>query len=78
MCYIENVKETLGDLLVSVGEEACAFSWSPCEGCGSRLGGSRNEATAYDRDTNKEVLELRICVDCVMFHANGDLPEGEE
>ena len=77
MSYIENVKETIGDLWVSVGDEVDEFSASQCESCGSRLGGSRNSATAFDRDT-KEVLELRICSDCVMFWANGDLPEGEE
>lgn len=27
--------------------ERTEFSWSPCEGCGSRLGGSRDAATVW-------------------------------
>lgn len=77
MSYIENVSERLGNLWVSVGDEVDEFSFSQCESCGSRLGGSRHEASTYHRET-KEVLELRICPDCVVFHAYGELPEGEE
>jgi hypothetical protein len=77
MSYIENVKETIGNVPVFVGNETTEFSWSSCESCGSQLGGSRHEAFTID-PTTKEVGELSICTDCLMFHANGDLPEGEE
>lgn len=77
MAFIDNVVNNLGGLFVAVGDETDEFSWGQCDSCDSRLGGSRHEASAYDRST-KEVIELRICSDCVMFHANGELPEGEE
>ena len=77
MSYLDKVTETLRGLRVSPGDKVDEFSFFQCQSCGSELGGSRNEATAYDRET-KEVLKLRICSNCVMFHANGELPEGEE
>lgn len=56
------------------------FSWSPCDCCGSSLGGDRH--AAHGRDKNGELVHLDICVDCLMFIANGDEPEqwtdGEE
>ena len=53
------------------------FSWSACDSCGSTLGGDRD--TAYGINNGKyrlpiEPIELSICIDCVMFHANGNTP----
>ena len=48
------------------------FSWSSCEACGSRLGGSRHVAHALD---DGELVHVMVCVDCVMYIANGDDPE---
>ena len=53
------------------------FSWAQCDSCGSTLGGNRLPATAVytDSDGQLQVIDLEICVDCVMYHANGELPD---
>jgi hypothetical protein len=58
------------------------FSSLPCDSCGSHLGGDRNKAFGIKqiepRPTTAPFVELfpmSVCVDCVMYHANGDLPE---
>ena len=56
--------------------QACddgGFSWHSCDGCGSGLGGDRHPAHALDG--NNELVHLEVCTDCVLFWANGDLPE---
>lgn len=50
-----------------------SFSWGRCEGCGSGLGGDRHAGHALD--ANGDLLHLELCTDCVLFLANGDLPE---
>jgi len=66
-----------------------SFSWHQCDSCGSRLGGDRTPASGIitgcydDKETEQaiadsgkcEIIDLSICVDCVLFHANGDVPE---
>lgn len=53
-----------------------SFSWSHCESCGSHLGGNRSKAQAFKADNSDgTVTEIEICVDCLMWHANGELPE---
>lgn len=63
------------------------FSWSPCDTCGSTLGGDRtpcvltNAGTVRGEDgivRRHETIEVESCVDCVMFAANGDLPGGND
>jgi hypothetical protein len=49
------------------------FSWSPCEICGSRLGGDRESWHALM--DNKLIHCENACVDCVVYLANGDEPE---
>lgn len=49
------------------------FSWSPCDCCNSSLGGDRHAAHGKDKDGN--LVHLDICVDCLMYIANGDEPE---
>lgn len=59
-------------------EHTCeaSFSWSHCESCGSHLGGTKSKAQAFKTDKiNSTVTEILICVDCLMWHANGELPE---
>lgn len=53
------------------------FSWSPCEICGSSLGGDREEAHAVD--ATGEIIHLGgACVDCMIYLANGDEPKDWE
>ena len=59
-------------------EPAEEFSWSMCESCGSMLGGSRHPAHSFVTIDGKRVLcHLLVCVDCLMYHANGELPDDE-
>lgn len=56
------------------------FSWRPCELCGSPLGGTRYPAHALipneDGSLKKaEMVHLACCYDCLVYFANGDLPE---
>lgn len=51
------------------------FSWSSCESCGSALGGDRYPAHGM---MGKQIVHFHICADCLMYHANGDLPDGLE
>jgi len=51
------------------------FSWSACDACGSRLGGSRYPAHGFLRG---ELVHLSVCTDCLCYAANGDLPGGEQ
>jgi hypothetical protein len=62
-----------------------SFSWQECDSCGSRLGGDRfkahaihKEAFGPDAKRPDDIHHIDICVDCVMFHANGDEPESWE
>jgi hypothetical protein len=41
------------------------------------LGGNLYPAVGMEADGNGS-FDLEICIDCVMFHANGELPEEEE
>ena len=62
-----------------------SFSWSRCDSCGSELGkdlypahGVIAESDAQARQDDHPIEHFGVCTDCLMFHANGDLPEGEE
>lgn len=48
-----------------------SFSWRACDSCGSSLGGDRYAAHG---DINGELTHFAVCVDCMIYHANGDLP----
>ena len=54
-------------------QEETSFSRQQCDTCGSQLGGDRSNGHGFDN--NDEVVHLSMCVDCVMFFANGDEPE---
>ena len=49
------------------------FSWSPCDVCGSTLGGDREVGHGIDK--NGDFMHLHACTDCVIYLANGDEPE---
>lgn len=54
------------------------FSWSECGLCGSRLGGDRYVYHYwYKRPDGSSVIAHYSdgCVDCLMYAANGELPE---
>ncbi len=54
-----------------------SFSWASCDSCGSSLGGDRHPAQGCYQDPalGFQAIEMSICVDCVMLHANGETPE---
>jgi hypothetical protein len=54
-----------------------SFSWMDCDSCGSHLGGDRHVAVGLYRDDDGKLqtLSMGVCVDCAMYHANGELPE---
>jgi len=54
------------------------FSRAPCDICGSLLAGDREDWHAFDRETGATYHFHSACVDCVIYLANGDVPEGEE
>jgi len=56
------------------------FSWSPCDSCNSHLGGDRHAAHGYITfdDGSEELVHFDVCTDCLLYHANGDVPEEEE
>ena len=49
------------------------FSWSPCECCGSHLGGNREYL--YARDASDEIVQFTICEDCVYYVNYGQLDD---
>lgn len=50
-----------------------SFSWLDCECCGSSFGGDRY--AAHYNETDGTIGHIEICVDCLAYIANGDLPE---
>lgn len=46
--------------------------WPPCFSCGSTFGGNRHPAHYL---VDGEIERERVCVDCLLYHANGDEPE---
>lgn len=53
------------------GDDDLGFSWSPCDTCGSTLGGDRYLVHVVD-DGEWDTMES--CVDCLMYIANAELP----
>lgn len=57
------------------------FSRAACESCGSTLGGNRYAAHGFvwvrtpRHGRMEELVHFDICVDCLMYHANGEVPE---
>ncbi len=62
-----------------IGHDEGYFSWSPCDTCGSTLGGTRYDCVltnpGVDKHGRKHARhEVSSCTDCLVFAANGDLP----
>jgi len=51
------------------------FSWSPCDVCGSPLGGDREDLHYVSEGEIYHGGE--VCVDCMIYLANGDVPDDE-
>ena len=58
-------------------QEEGGFSWSACDSCGSTLGGNRypSHGTYRGEEGELRIIHLDVCVDCVMYHEYGTLPE---
>ena len=58
-------------------ETGLGFSWDDCDLCRSSLGGERYAATALPENPaeNSDYVPLSVCQDCLMFLANGDVPD---
>ncbi len=50
------------------------FSWSPCDCCGSPLGGNRYSCNGYNGKTG-EIEEYTVCTDCVYYAEYGRLDD---
>lgn len=86
-CCIPDSQLEEGQMLDSVDDETLQeydeghFAYGhkqPCESCGSTFGGNRYNAHALTNDDMDQVsdpIHIGICIDCLMFHANGDEPE---
>lgn len=53
------------------------FSWRPCECCGSRLGGNREEwqFAHGDNFASSSNFEAEICTDCIHYLSSGQLDD---
>jgi hypothetical protein len=49
-----------------------SFSWQSCDVCGSSLGGDRHVGHGY---SGENLIHFDMCVDCLMYLANGEEPE---
>jgi hypothetical protein len=76
-CCENGFNMKLFDEAVSAGEvfDEGSFSWSGCDICGSSLGGTFEVWHAVDEESNEIVHGEHACMDCVMYLANGTLPE---
>jgi hypothetical protein len=54
--------------------EEGGFSWDGCDICGSSLGGTMEPWHGVD-SSNKIIHGDCACVDCVVYLANGDIPD---
>jgi hypothetical protein len=52
------------------------FSAAQCDSCGSTYAGDKSPGYGMWTDNGQLItIEMVLCVDCVMWHANGDEPE---
>lgn len=50
------------------------FSWRPCECC-HQLAGGRENACGWNADLGEVCGPYEVCLDCLYYHANGELPD---
>ena len=73
MCkFTDAITRRNNDNLCCDGEEL-GFSWRACDCCGSSLGGDRFKACKLTKD--HEVIDFSVCVDCILYIANGEVPD---
>ena len=56
----------------------CEASFSPaqCDSCGSTYAGDRSPGFGMWHEGNEVIfIDMVLCVDCVLYHANADEPE---
>ena len=51
------------------------FSWSPCDVCGTHLGGDREECNGYNTKTKEFEDYDCVCTDCVYYAEYGRLDD---
>jgi predicted metal-binding protein len=57
--------------------ETLGMSWYRCEVCGGDPG-ERHAAHGWLKtDEGEELVHLTVCTDCLVFVANGDLPDDQ-
>lgn len=62
----------------SIDSDGSEFSWRHCDLCRTNLGGNRTRCNGYS-ETAREVVDVdSVCDDCLLFLANGDLPDFSE
>lgn len=74
-CHGVECEHAYGDL-----DHFCepSFSWSPCDSCGTTLGGDREPATMIPLDYkagDDTIIDVSICTDCVIAWGTGENPE---
>lgn len=57
-----------------IGRNSLGFSWSPCDRCGSTLGGERHQW--YYRESGQPDSECQICTDCMYAIEYGGTAHG--
>lgn len=77
--YEKRVQDNCAEFLsVHPGELVNEFSREGCDSCGSDLAGERHQMTGLRSvGPDADVFEGVMCTDCVLYHANGDLPEDD-
>ena len=70
-------EEEFRELLEHGGaDDEGGFSWHRCDSCNTGLGGNRSAAHGFTTINGEDTLvHLDICDDCMLYLANGDLPE---
>ncbi len=65
-----------GDREIDAASLDDEFSVNDCDSCRSSLAGARHPAHGYVTlsDGRREFVHMSVCVDCAMYHANGELP----
>jgi hypothetical protein len=53
-------------------DDSTHFSWTPCDCCGSQLGGDREVCHGL---IDGELWHGNACMDCVAYLANGEEPD---
>lgn len=70
--FTEAITKRGNDDLTYGGEEL-GFMMKSCECCGSSLHGDRYKA--HKLTAGNEIRNYSVCIDCIVYIANGELPE---